>query len=751
MPPADGLPLVSCIMPTYNRRRFVPSAIRYFLRQDFPNKELVIVDDGTDAVGDLVPSDSRVRYVQLSRRATVGAKRNLACEQSAGSLIAHWDDDDWHGSNRLRCQVKALLGAEADLCGLKTLLFYDTRNGQAWRYTYPDGQRAWLSGGSLLYTRAFWAGHRFPEHNVGEDAHFVWSADPQRMVAVPDFAIYVCIIHGENTSPKQTGGAWWRPHPVEEVSRVLGKDWGDYQRGEPPFAPKPVVVEARIEDSVATPPSLRNVFACLVHENPECIIDLVCNLRHLDPTSAVLLYNGGKNPQLLDGAFPFNHYGATVHPTPRPMSWGRLHDFALDCMRFALQEWEFDTLTIVDSDQLALRSGYSAHLAAFLAEQRGVGMLGNSPNVETAATRIGPARAAHAEIELWRPFLKRFRDGEPKFVHWSFWPSTVFTLDAVRALVKLLDQDTELQHILRHTRVWATEEVILPTLIALLGFRVVANPCNYDYVKFRARYSVQQLDAALDRPDVFWVHPIPRRSDDPLRQHIRGRFNNYGKPEPTLMEPEPPETGLPSLLLSRSLLSRIKKIEGWLDEDEADLLIGVAVRALSELPQVRAVVEVGSYCGRGTVVLGSVAKAMRPTARVWAIDPHDGKLGTAEQCVTVTPSLEKLKTNVVAAGLTDTVEIVQSKAPQVAWKEPIALLLIDGLHDYASVAQDFRHFEPWGAEGGYVAFHDYAGYFPGVVTFVNELLASGRYRRAGFAGSLIVLWKAPLPAPGGDE
>ena len=116
-----------------------------------------------------------------------------------------------------------------------------------------------------------------------------------------------------------------------------------------------------------------------------------------------------------------------MHPTPRPMSWGRLHDFAFDCMRFALAELPFDTLTIVDSDQLALRPGYSAHLAAFLADQRGVGLLGNSPNVETATTRIGPAKVAHAEIDLWRPFLRRFGGGEQEFVHWSFWPSTVFT------------------------------------------------------------------------------------------------------------------------------------------------------------------------------------------------------------------------------------------------------------------------------------------------------------------------------------
>ncbi len=55
------LPLISCILPTANRRRFVPQAIRLFLAQDYPNKELVILDDGAESAADLVPDDPQVR------------------------------------------------------------------------------------------------------------------------------------------------------------------------------------------------------------------------------------------------------------------------------------------------------------------------------------------------------------------------------------------------------------------------------------------------------------------------------------------------------------------------------------------------------------------------------------------------------------------------------------------------------------------------------------------------------------------
>ena len=613
--------------------------------------------------------------------------------------------------------------ANAELCGLKTILYYDARSGKGWRYAHSEGQRPWLSGNSLLYTRDFWARRRFPETNVGEDAQFVWGADPSRMVALEDFTVHVGLIHDQNVSPKPVGGRGWMPHPVEEIRQILGEDWQTEGRGEQVLLAEPQRERVvRLGRSTSPEPlTVRNVFACLVHDNLDCVIDLVRNLRHLDPASTVLLYNGSQNPQLLNGAYPFERLGAVLHPKAKPMQWGRLHDFALDCMRFALEEIPFDTLTIVDSDQLALRPGYSERLGSFLATERGVGLMGNSPEFQGPWTRIHPAKIAHAEVDIWRPLLRKFPDGESKFVHWSFWPSTVFTADGAGPRRSTMTATNSLHQLLRETKVWATEEVVLPTLVALLGLRVVKNPCSYDYVRYRTPYTVSQIENALEQHDAFWVHPIPRRFDDHLRQHIRKRLDEYS----TVHEVPSPSEVPPPFALILPILAKMRRVEGWLDDEEADLLIGATVDALRAPAEAKAIVEVGSYCGRGTVVLGSVVKAVCPSARVWSIDSHDGKLGTAERFINLGPTLEKLKFNLAAAGVAEVVEVVKAKAPEVPWSKPIALLLIDGLHDYPSVARDFSHFAPSVAVGGYVAFHDYAGYFPGVVVFVDELIASG--------------------------
>jgi hypothetical protein len=489
--------------------------------------------------------------------------------------------------------------------------------------------------------------------------------------------------------------------------------------------------------------TIRNIFACLVHENQECVIDLVRNLRALDPASNLLLYNGGGDPDLLNHGFPFARYGAELHPSPHPLYWGRLHDFALDCMEFALASIPFDTLTIVDSDQLGTRPGYSDYLSAHLDSRSGLGMLVNAPGVQPPHTRAGPALAAYQEVELWRPFLRRFPDGEQKFVHWSFWPSTIFTADAARDLVNLFRNDGQLRQIVEHTRIWASEEVILPTLTALLGYEVAPNPCSYDYVRYRTPYSLAEADVALGRPNVFWMHPIPRRYEDPLRVHLRRRHNQYehtafkGAPMPTDNTPEPP------LFLTWPILARMRAIEGWLADEEADLLIAALLRAISTLKDARAIVEVGSYCGRSTVVLGSVIQSLRlENARVYAIDPHNGKLGALDQGIQqVPPSFDNFQRNIAAAGLSALVEPIRSHSFEVQWNKPICFLFIDGLHDYMNVARDFYHFEPWVSAGGYIAFHDYAAYYPGVMAFVNEILTAGSVERVHCTGSLIVLRK----------
>ncbi len=214
-------PRLSAIMPTADRRRFVPAAIAQFLAQDRDDAELVILDDGADPVGDLVPEHPRLRYVREERRLTLGEKRNRACEIARGEILLHWDDDDWHAPDRLSRQVAALEAADADICGCDRLFFLAEDGMSAWEYVY-GGSKPWVAGGTLCYRRSAWQRMRFPAIRSGEDTRWIHAASPGRIHVIRDNSFYVARIHaatparrrraaaGGGRAIRRMSGRWWR-------------------------------------------------------------------------------------------------------------------------------------------------------------------------------------------------------------------------------------------------------------------------------------------------------------------------------------------------------------------------------------------------------------------------------------------------------------------------------------------------------------------------------------------------------------
>ncbi|HMB27304.1 MAG TPA: glycosyltransferase family A protein [Blastocatellia bacterium] len=91
------MPLVSVIMPTFNRADTIRRAVRSVQAQTFTDWELIVVDDGsTDNTVALIEGcDPRLKLIRQENRGTAGA-RNAGLSASAGSYIAFLDsDDEW--------------------------------------------------------------------------------------------------------------------------------------------------------------------------------------------------------------------------------------------------------------------------------------------------------------------------------------------------------------------------------------------------------------------------------------------------------------------------------------------------------------------------------------------------------------------------------------------------------------------------------------------------------------------------------
>ncbi|WP_175470685.1 glycosyltransferase family 2 protein [Pedobacter hartonius] len=190
-------------MPTANRQEFIPKAVKYFLEQDYPYKELIIIDDGLHSVLNLIPNLYCLRYVYLPQSLSIGTKRNIACEKASGSIIMHWDDDDWYAPNWITYQVNAMLNAEADICGLSHVQFYSIKENRYYIKKNTDAKRNWLCGATLAYRKSFWNKNPFRNIHIGEDILFVRNKNAS-VFAHGYFEGFLAIVHADNVRIRES-------------------------------------------------------------------------------------------------------------------------------------------------------------------------------------------------------------------------------------------------------------------------------------------------------------------------------------------------------------------------------------------------------------------------------------------------------------------------------------------------------------------------------------------------------------------
>ncbi|RCU48004.1 glycosyltransferase family 2 protein [Haloplanus salinus] len=107
-------PLVSVIVPTYNRATLVSRAIESVLHQTYANFELVVVDDAsTDDTETVVRGydDERVTYLCHGTNRRVSAARNTGIEYASGDYLAFLDDDDEWLPTKLERQIRHIEAA----------------------------------------------------------------------------------------------------------------------------------------------------------------------------------------------------------------------------------------------------------------------------------------------------------------------------------------------------------------------------------------------------------------------------------------------------------------------------------------------------------------------------------------------------------------------------------------------------------------------------------------------------------------
>lgn len=111
-------PLVSIVLPHYNRRDLLLDAVASVRRQTYTHWELLIGDDGsTDDSLEMLPADARIRVIRLAHTGNVACVRNTVLRAATGTFVGFLDSDDrWRPEKLIRQMARLLVRPDCGWC-----------------------------------------------------------------------------------------------------------------------------------------------------------------------------------------------------------------------------------------------------------------------------------------------------------------------------------------------------------------------------------------------------------------------------------------------------------------------------------------------------------------------------------------------------------------------------------------------------------------------------------------------------------
>jgi glycosyltransferase involved in cell wall biosynthesis len=188
-------PLVSCILVTRDRPAFFAQALRCYAAQDYPRRELIVVDDGATPVEAQCAGMANLTYCRLREPFPIGSKLNLGIQIARGGILQKIDDDDYYGPSFLSTSVEHLRRSPKRRTIVAWCCFVVLIAGEPHLYFSGHG---WHAGGTLCFRRALWERTRFRDMYNSSDSWFIRDTRPT-IVRACAAEQYVVVRHGRNT------------------------------------------------------------------------------------------------------------------------------------------------------------------------------------------------------------------------------------------------------------------------------------------------------------------------------------------------------------------------------------------------------------------------------------------------------------------------------------------------------------------------------------------------------------------------
>lgn len=195
-------PLVSCILATRNRREFLAQAVQCFVRQSYPNRELIIVDDSDKPAAEQYGKFPAVRYIHLKQPTNTGRKLNIGIEQAGGDVLQKIDDDDFYHRDFLSLAAARLASQDSRRTIVAWCCFLVLFRGDP---RLRHSGHGWTAGGTLCFHRDLWKRQPFRDVPSRVDAWFLFDHRP-RLLHLCSAESYVMVRHGANTWNRMEDG-----------------------------------------------------------------------------------------------------------------------------------------------------------------------------------------------------------------------------------------------------------------------------------------------------------------------------------------------------------------------------------------------------------------------------------------------------------------------------------------------------------------------------------------------------------------
>ena len=199
-------PFVSVCTPTFNRRPFLETMFACFRNQTYPKDrmEWIIVDDGTDKVGDVIRQSgiSQIKYFEVANKLTLGAKRNLMHSHCKGSMIVYMDDDDYYPPDRVEHAVERLLENPQAMCAGSSEIYIYFKHIKQMVQFGPYAQ-SHATAGTFAFRADLLKTSKYEEHAALAEERAFLKNYTVPFVQLDPMKTILCFSHEHNTFDKR--------------------------------------------------------------------------------------------------------------------------------------------------------------------------------------------------------------------------------------------------------------------------------------------------------------------------------------------------------------------------------------------------------------------------------------------------------------------------------------------------------------------------------------------------------------------